>query len=249
MNPILVCGAVLLSAVITVQAVHGSVVREEDAGIAAYVQELCEKTQSALEEQPPEAESRASRSDWNLLLVNPWNALPAGFSVELESLGGGHSIDKRAAGELNAMLAAARAEGLSPLIRSSYRTHSTQKTLYANKVSQYTSRGYSRKEAEARAGRIVALPGTSEHEAGLAVDIVAASYQTLNERQERTAEQQWLMANSYKYGFILRYPAGKSEITGIIYEPWHYRYVGAEAAKEIYERGLCLEEYLDKLPQ
>ena len=91
----------------------------------------------------------------------------------------------------------------------------------------------------------MAVPGTSEHQLGLALDIVDRSNQNLDESQEDTAVQQWLMKHSWEYGFILRFPTGKSDVTGIIYEPWHYRYVGKEAAKEIYDRGICLEEYLD----
>ena len=91
---------------------------------------------------------------------------------------------------------------------------------------------------------MVAVPGTSEHQLGLALDIVDMNHQILDESQEETDTQQWLMAHSWEYGFILRYPNDKSEITGIIYEPWHYRYVGRDAAREIYEQGVCLEEYL-----
>ena len=90
----------------------------------------------------------------------------------------------------------------------------------------------------------MAVPGTSEHQTGLAVDIVDMNYQLLDEKQEDTAVQKWLIKNSYKYGFILRYPSDKSEITGINYEPWHYRYVGKDVAKEVYEQGVCFEEYL-----
>ena len=99
---------------------------------------------------------------------------------------------------------------------------------------------------EAEAARWVAQPGTSEHQTGLALDIVAAGYQILDEEQEDTAEQKWLMENSWKYGFILRYPSEKSDITGIGYEPWHYRYVGKAAAADIYRTGVCLEEYLSQ---
>ena len=88
------------------------------------------------------------------------------------------------------------------------------------------------------------MPGTSEHETGLAVDLVDENNQNLDETQEQTAVQQWMIAHSWEYGFVLRYPNGKSDVTGIIYEPWHYRYVGKEAAREIHETGLCLEEYL-----
>ena len=92
---------------------------------------------------------------------------------------------------------------------------------------------------------VVAVPGTSEHQLGLAVDLVDLDNQNLNESQEETAVQKWLLGNSWKYGFILRYPNDKRGLTGIIYEPWHYRYVGKDAAREIYETGVCLEEYLE----
>ena len=90
----------------------------------------------------------------------------------------------------------------------------------------------------------MAPPGTSEHQTGLAVDIMATDYPVLDEKQAQTEEQQWLMEHCWEYGFILRYPTDKSSVTGIGYEPWHYRYVGQETAASIYERGLCLEEYI-----
>ena len=102
------------------------------------------------------------------------------------------------------------------------------------------------REGDAFTRQYVALPGCSEHQTGLALDIVAAGYQILDEEQEDTAEQKWLMENSWKYGFILRYPSEKSDITGIGYEPWHYRYVGKAAAADIYRTGVCLEEYLSQ---
>lgn len=191
-----------------------------------------------------EETEKVDGSAWNLLLVNPWHKIPDGFTVELTELQNGHAIDSRAYPDLQAMMDAMRAEGLSPLICSSYRTQEKQERLFQNKVNQYLSQGYAEEEAENAAGKWVAVPGTSEHQTGLAVDIVSLHYQVLDEKQEETPEQQWLIENSYKYGFILRYPEEKSEITGIGYEPWHYRYVGIEAAKEIYERGISLEEYL-----
>ena len=93
----------------------------------------------------------------------------------------------------------------------------------------------------------MAVPGTSEHQTGLALDIVSAGYQLLDEAQEDTAEQKWLMEHCWEYGFILRFPEDKTEITGIGYEPWHYRYVGRETAEAIHKSGLCLEEYLQSL--
>ena len=143
------------------------------------------------------------------------------------------------------MLADCRDAGFEPVICSSYRTMEKQKELFSNKIDEYVSYGYSHEEAEKKAGELVAVPGTSEHQLGLALDIVDISNQTLDESQENTDVQKWLMNNSWKYGFILRYPTDKSKITGISYEPWHYRYVGKKAAKEIYDAQICLEEYLN----
>ena len=91
----------------------------------------------------------------------------------------------------------------------------------------------------------MAVPGTSEHATGLAVDIISGQYTGLDDKQGDTAEQEWLMAHCQEYGFILRYPEEKEHITGVIYEPWHYRYVGKQAAEEIHDQNVCLEEYLD----
>lgn len=203
--------------------------------------------------QRPEAEAterpQSPDADWNLTLVNPWNALPADFTVELTELKNGHAIDGRAYPDLQEMMDACRADGLSPLICSSYRTWDKQGSLYQKKVRDLLAQGRSREDAQTEAGRSVAAPGTSEHQLGLAVDIVAVENQNLDRSQEDTAVQRWLMEHSWEYGFILRYPNGKSDLTGIIYEPWHYRYVGRAAAREICERGVTLEEYLSEAQQ
>lgn len=106
------------------------------------------------------------------------------------------------------------------------------------------AQGLSQTEAQKQAATEAAVPGTSEHQLGLAVDLVDASYQVLDEAQASTPAQQWLMAHCWEYGFILRYPAEKQDITGIIYEPWHYRYVGRDHAQAIRQSGQCLEEFL-----
>ena len=185
-----------------------------------------------------------TEEDWRLLLVNPWNALPEDYAVELATLANGLQVDERIYDDLSAMLTDCRDAGLEPIVCSAYRTEAKQRQLYANKVARVRASGVPEDQVEAEAARWVARPGTSEHQTGLALDIVAASYQILDEKQEDTAEQQWLMENSWKYGFILRYPSEKSGITGIGYEPWHYRYVGKAAAAEIHRTGVCLEEYL-----
>lgn len=181
---------------------------------------------------------------WELILVNPWNPIPESYSVSLVRLRNGQAVDERCYPDLQEMMDDCRLEGLSPLICSSYRTWEKQEQLYWDEVRSLKRQGYSEDEAQKKAATSNAVPGTSEHQLGLAVDIVDIGNQKLDETQEGTAVSKWLRENSWKYGFILRYPNGKSEITGIIYEPWHYRYVGREAAREIYERGICLEEYL-----
>ena len=197
----------------------------------------------AIPEEP--AVPAEAEAEWNLRLVNAAHPLPEDFTVpELTQLRNRQAIDKRAYPALQQMMDDARGAGLQPLICSSYRTRATQARLFQNKADTLSKQRYSREEAEAWAAVWVARPGTSEHEAGLAVDIVDKNYQMLDERQAQTPVQQWLMAHCADYGFILRYPTDKSDLTGIGYEPWHYRYVGEEAAKEIMEQGICLEEYL-----
>ena len=193
-----------------------------------------------------ETETVPSNNEWNLTLVNPWNAMPDQYTIQLQDIGNGNSMDERCCPDLEKMLDDCRASGLTPLVCSSYRTQETQEELFQAEVDSWISQGYSQEEAELEAGKVVAVPGTSEHQLGLAADIVDATHQLLDESQEDTEVQKWLMENSWKYGFILRHPSDKSSITGIIYEPWHYRYVGKEAAKEIYEQGVCLEEYLEQ---
>ena len=144
------------------------------------------------------------------------------------------------------MLADGRRVGLDFWVCSAYRTIEKQTALFEDKVRRVTAElGLTGEAAREKAGTEVAFPGTSEHNLGLAVDIVARDYQILDEKQAQTAEAQWLKENCWKYGFILRYPTDKTEETGIIFEPWHYRYVGEKAAKEIMDQGICLEEYLD----
>lgn len=211
--------------------------------------ESIEIPESAVPEASESGIKNRNETKWNLVLVNPWNPVPENHQITKTELKNGHSVDERCYPELQQMMDDCRAEGLSPLICSSYRSKEEQERLYQNQINRLLNTGYSQTEAETEAGSVVAVPGTSEHQLGLAVDIVDVNNQNLDESQEDTQVQQWLMQNSWKYGFILRYPAEKSDITGIIYEPWHYRYVGKEAAVDIYKQGLCLEEYLEGKPE
>ena len=145
------------------------------------------------------------------------------------------------------MMDDARAEGLEPYICSSWRSYETQEQLFEQEFESYIEQGYSENAARIQAAQWVAVPGTSEHELGLALDIVSVENQRLEEAQEDTPTQQWLMEHCYEYGFILRYPKDKEDITGIGYEPWHYRYVGREDAAAIQNLGVCLEEYVAQI--
>lgn len=178
--------------------------------------------------------------EWNLIIVNRWNELPEDYSVELTELSNGQKVDSRIYPYLQEMFDAARAEGVYPVVREGYRTAEEQQKILEDKIQTYINQGYSRSRAERTAKEWVALPGTSEHQLGIAVDINADKTKCINDEVYT-----WLSENAYKYGFILRYPMGKQEITGTNYEPWHYRYVGVEVAQEIYERGICLEEYFE----
>lgn len=180
-----------------------------------------------------------------LVLVNPWNQISAELNPEFTIIDGMQMVDSRCAADLEDMLRACRRAGHSPLVVSSYRDWSQQEQMYEEKVRELMGQGLDRETAEADAKSHAAAPGYSEHQLGLAVDIVDEEYTELDEKQGDTATQQWLMENCWQYGFILRYPQGKSEITGVEYEPWHYRYVGHSAAEQIHELNITLEEYVD----
>ena len=183
---------------------------------------------------------------WNLRLVNPTHSLPEGFTVDTAVVQNGYEMDKRAADFAKAMIAAAKKDGVSLLVSSGVRTHARQVEKYNGKVQEYINEGYSKADAEKEAATIIAYPGTSEHESGLALDILTPSYQRFNEGFEKTEAFDWLYEHCKEYGFILRYPKDKQDITQIIYEPWHYRYVGTEYSYKIMESGLCLEEFLEQ---
>lgn len=193
--------------------------------------------------EPPAVPPETSAASL-LRLVNPWNYMPEGYVPPLAEYAPNVQVDERCLEALQTMMNDCAAAGCAPYICSAYRTNDLQTRLYENKIAECRGLGLDEDAARKRAGQIVAVPGTSEHQLGLAVDIVDANDQRLNSAQENTDAQQWLMEHCWDYGFILRYPSDKASVTGIIYEPWHYRYVGREAAAEIKAAGVCLEEYL-----
>lgn len=215
-------------------------------GFQAHPQDTPESSPETTAAPQEDQAAPPDPTDWRLMLVNPWNAIPQGYQPELVTVENGYQVDQRCASELATMLADCRAAGYSPLIRSAYRTQAQQTTFYQNLVQARMAQGLSQTEAQKQAATEVAVPGTSEHQLGLAVDIVDVNYQLLDTNQENTAVQKWLLENSWRYGFILRYPTEQTDVTGIVYEPWHYRYVGKEYAQDIYKKGLCLEQYLEQ---
>lgn len=186
----------------------------------------------------------ASDKPWNLVLVNYEHPMKEGYVPELKELEPGYSVDSRIVEEARQMLADAKKEGLHIIMCSAYRSVERQKNLFDQCMKEYIKSGMGHWDAYQETVLKIAEPGESEHALGLALDLISNQYTELDKRQETTKEAKWLAENCHKYGFILRYPPEKTEITGIIYEPWHYRYVGEEHAKKIYELGVTLEEYL-----
>ena len=189
---------------------------------------------------------------WNLLLVNDWNPMKEGYdeavtmkTVETKyaQVNSGQKVDARMYDDLVAMLEAGKAYNIG--VQSSYRPYATQKRLYWNQVDRYKSKYSDPIELQTKAGEVVKRPGFSEHNTGLAIDLYGSGDTSLSSSFANTAAYKWLMEHCADYGFILRFPKGKESVTGVIYEAWHFRYVGsAEVAHAIMDNGLCLEEYL-----
>lgn len=215
-----------------------------------------QQPQTQPQQEPPKQEQEkpvqplaGTRNDWNLILVSKKSPLPSNFQVNLAYIRDGYRGDARVKAYVNTMIDDAQKQGITLTLCSAYRTKETSASLYKSEVQAFVNRGYSQKEAEKEAARWVAPPGTSEHHTGLAFDIVTPSYQTLDHGFKNTQAAKWLKANCAKYGFILRFPEDKQNVTGITFEPWHFRYVGKTHAQKIMSEGLCLEEYLEKYYQ
>ncbi len=191
----------------------------------------------------PVAETEGENA-WMLRLVNHTHPLPDDFTVELGTLPNGLQFDARAIDQLEKMLDDGNASGLQLMVCSAYRSIARQDQLFEQMKQQYIAQGMTEQEAYDKTSTIRTPHACSEHSSGLAADIVAVNYQTLDDGFGDTPEAKWLAAHAVEYGFILRYPKDKEDITGIIWEPWHFRYVGVENAQKIKDSGLCLEEYL-----
>ena len=177
---------------------------------------------------------------WYLTLVNSRYRIPDSYSPDLVYVcGSGERLDRKVAEHYEKMYDAALKDGVTLTPCSGYRSYETQERNYNRKIEFYEGQGYSHEDAKVKAATIIMPPGSSEHNLGYAMDIVC-----VDEWFEDTAEFKWLQENAADYGFIMRYPEDKQDITKVIYEPWHWRYVGVETAKALEESGLVLEEYM-----
>lgn len=185
-----------------------------------------------------------------LLLVNGKNPLPnkENYAQNLTTIdakylcGELNQLDKDVLPYAIALMEDAKAEGVDIRVRSPYRSYETQERLYNNEVNNWIRKGMGQLEAEEKAATIVARPGTSEHHCGFAID-----FNETNTSFENSNAYRWMLSNAADYGFILRYPEDKQDITGVIYEPWHWRFVGIDVAKDINSKNMCLEEYIEEI--
>ena len=238
--------------------VHGMdiVERYSTSDILDYNQDRLSAGETAGEQEKPETSEEDtvyefSEDDWRLILINKQHSIPDGYEEEvplgnISTMKGIMHCDERIIDDLLDMIQAAKDDGVTLAICSPYRDLQYQEMLFNRKIRKYMKRGLSYMEAYQLASQAVTVPNASEHQIGLALDIVTDTYVALNEGFAKTAAGKWLAENSCKYGFILRYPKGKEDITGIEYEPWHFRYVGAEAATLITEQGITLEEFWEE---
>jgi len=182
-----------------------------------------------------------NQKHWSVVVVDKNRQMPEGFEPELAFVADSdYALDKRAATYYDEMYKAALADGVELTPYSGYRSYSTQESNYQSLVDAYLTQGYSQKEAEDAAATEILPAGCSEHNLGLAMDICGTE-----ESFKDTEQYKWLCENAYKYGFIERYPEGKQDITGVIPEPWHWRFIGTKYAEDMKSRGSStLEEYL-----
>lgn len=187
-----------------------------------------------------------SADDWRLILINQQNSIPDDYTVTLGNITGNLKCDERIIEALSEMLQAAKEDGIGLIVCSPYRDMKRQEYLFNRKINLYMNKGFSYMEAYRLASEYVMVPGASEHQLGLALDIVCGEYTNLDEGFADTEAGKWLAEHSCEHGFILRYPLGKEYITGVEYEPWHFRYVGVEAATVIMEEEITLEEFWEE---
>ncbi len=235
-------------------------VKAESSSAVSAVEEKKEEKSSSTEAKQPEqpietkneekADSEPAapvEKDWRLILVNPDNLIPDDYEVELAATKYGYQVDARIVKDVEALIDGAAADGVQLLICYGYRTVEQSQQLFEKQIRQQLARGLSQEEAVAEAKRWVAPPKTSDHHTGLALDIVTPEYQVLNHGFYDTPAGRWMAEKCWDYGFVIRFPEDKQDITGITYEPWHLRFVGKENSLAMRENNECLEEYVARL--
>lgn len=180
-----------------------------------------------------------------LTLVDREHPVEDDYNVEFTLIGEGQMVDSRCVDDLEAMMIDCRRAGGRPEVTASFRTWGAQERAYEEALAPLLESGLSREQAEQRLERKIEQPGCSEHQLGLAIDFAEQGSDLPQDLQSATTTIRWLQDHCWRYGFILRFPADKTEITGMDCRPWHYRYVGRAAAEQIHELGLSLEEYID----
>ena len=199
-----------------------------------------ENTENQTQEQP---KIKKEITDWKLTLANYENVLPEDFEVEVANIDETRQFDARAIEYLTQMMNDMRKDGVTNIwIQSAYRSVKRQKELYDNSVKKYLGEGKTQEEAEKLTDEYINKPGSSDHNLGLAID-----FNYVDNKFEDLKGFKWLQEHAEEYGFILRYPKDKEDITKISYESWHWRYVGEEHAKKMNELNMCLEEYIEYL--
>ncbi|WP_050008043.1 M15 family metallopeptidase [Butyrivibrio sp. WCE2006] len=213
--------------------------------LAGDIENLEDSSDSEYVDNEEKQNEKFDKDDWKIILVNKQHPIPDNYEFPLGEIDDTMKCDERVLSPLKALLKAAAADGINLAICSPYRDSARQENLFSRKINNYLEAGLSYMEAYNASSQAVTVPGASEHQIGLAFDIVCGTYYNLDEGFGDTAEGKWLADNSYKYGFVVRYLKGKENITGIEYEPWHFRYVGVDAATIMYNENLCLEEFWD----
>ena len=225
---------------------------EETADANNELAELYETEDTAEQQQPVDLETRANINiaidpycpffePEMPILVNRNNPIPADFNPDLVSIGDGFYLNRRAAAAWHAMQAAARRDGISLWVLSAHRSHARQETNFNNRVQRHIEAGRTPEEARELTARYIAIPGTSEHQLGKAIDVndISAAFYG-------TRAFNWIIENGADFGFIFRYPRDKEHITYIAFEPWHFRYVGSNHARIIMDMGIVLEQYVER---
>ncbi len=214
--------------------------------------ENAEVFEKKAEDKSPVTETKEvtfQADDWRLVLINKQHPIPDDYTFKLgniKTVKGTMKCDERIIEDLLLMMQAAKEDGVNIAICSPYRDLNRQQVLFNRKIKAYMNKGMSYMDAYSISSQAVTVPGASEHQIGLAIDIISDDYVSLDEGFADTAAGKWLAEHSCEYGFILRYPKGKEYITSIEFEPWHFRYVGKDAARLMTQEGLTLEEFWDK---